>query len=474
VELSGDGGVFDMRAAKSRNFLFGLALAGLVSLLVASAALSSSGASSDGPPFIALGSVSALGKNKQLCASGTVCYTPAQLQAAYDWPTGRRAPDGSGQTIVVVVAYGNPGVETDLQQFDQLFDVPPTHLSYCGQNGVNPDDPDAPGWAVETSADVEYAHALAPGARIVLAIAPTDNLSDLAATEVQCVPRYPGAIVSQSFGEDETDAATDPTVQAAILTLHHLFVAATNNWGDTFVAGAGDGGATDGNDTAVAAYPASDPLVTAVGGTEGLPYPGGLLRGNGNRYGAEQVWNEGDFIDAATGGAPSMIFPRPTYQNGFTNSSTRTVADVSWNAAVNGGELVVFSGQVGNFGGTSAGPPPWAALFALADEERAQNHQDSLGQANPELYAIAAGRRNYNQDFNDVTQGSNALDSDIGYTAGPGYDLPTGLGTPDVSNLLNDLVGGPSNHRGDGDGDPGRPGHGGNGHGGRHRAWAGG
>jgi subtilase family serine protease len=319
---------------------------------------------------------------------------------------------------------------------------------------------------------------MAPGARIVLATAPTDNLSDLAAVEAQCVPRYRGSIVSQSFGEDETDAATDPTVQAAIVTMHHLYVAGTAA-GDTFVAGGGDGGATDGADTAVAPYPASDPLVTAVGGTEGLPYPGGLLRGgygffgnNGGSYGAEQVWNEGDTFDLATGGAPSMIFPRPTYQNGFTHSSTRTVADVSYNAAINGGELVVFSGQVGNFGGTSVGPPHWSAIFALANEERAQNRQDSLGQANPELYAIAGNRREYGQDFHDITQGTNALDSDIGYPAGQGYDLPTGLGTPDVSNLLGDLVGGSSNHRGDGDGDPGRPSHGGyNSHGGQHRAF---
>jgi subtilase family serine protease len=258
-----------------------------------------------------------------------------------------------------------------------------------------------------------------------------------------------------------------------------VFVAGTLQ-GDTFVAGAGDGGATDGNTTAVAAYPASDPLVTAVGGTEGLPYPGGLLRGNfgfwgnnGGSYGAEQVWNEGDEFDLATGGAPSMIFPRPAYQNGFTTSPTRTVADVAYNAAINGGELVVFSGQVGNFGGTSVGPPHWAAIFAIADEERAQNREDSLGQANPALYAIAGNRREYSQDFHDITQGSNALDSEIGYQAGPGYDLPTGLGTPDVSNLLGDLVGGPSNYRGEGDGDPGRPGHGGYGRAGNDRAYAG-
>jgi subtilase family serine protease len=428
----------------------------------------------DGATFVPDGPMSASavaagkgGKPNALCP-GKVCYTPQQLQAAYDYPTGKNAPTGAGQTIVIVVAYGSPTIESDLASFDALFGIPPATLSYCGTNGVNQGDPDAPSWGPETSADVEYAHAMAPGASIVLAVAPSDDDNDVANTAASCLPKYPGAIVSQSFGDDEDLIPAD-----AVNTLHTTFGAAVAA-GGTLIAGTGDFGASDGDPYPIAAYPASDPLVTAVGGTEGLPYPGGLLRGNSNRYGAEQVWNEGDTFDLATGGAPSMIFPRPGYQNGFTNSSTRTVSDVAWNASINGGELVVFDGQVGNFGGTSTGPPPWSAIFALADEQRAQNHQDSLGQANPELYAIAAGHRNYNQDFHDITQGTNALDSDIGYQAGPGYDLPTGLGTPDVSNLLSDLTGGPSNHHGDGNGDPGRPGHGGNGHGGRHRAWAGG
>jgi subtilase family serine protease len=458
-----------MLAAKSRKLAFALAAVGIVALLAAASGRSTSVAATTGPPFVPLGSVSSLSgyakQNKSLCP-GMVCYTPAQIQQAYDWPTGRRAPDGSGQTILIVDAYGNANVATDVQQFDQLFNISaPAQLSFCGApNGAV----DNPGWAVETSADVEYAHAMAPGAQIVLVVSPSDSLTDLAATEAQCVPQYPGAIVSQSFGEDETDAATDPTVLAAINALHSLYVQATAKWGDTFVAGAGDGGATDESDAAVAAYPASDPLVTAVGGTEGLPYPGGLLRGGfgwwgnlGGGYGGEQVWNEGDSFDLATGGAPSMMFQRPSYQNGFTQSPWRTVADVSYLAAINGGELITFGGEVGNFGGTSVGPPHWSAIFALANEERAQNHKDTIGQANPELYAIAGNYRSYRQDFHDITVGSNALDSDIGYQAGPGYDLPTGLGTPDVSNLLGDLVNGGSNHRGDGNNGPGRPGRGG-------------
>jgi len=416
-----------------------------VACVVAPALLSTGSSSSatfhpDGSTFVPNGPVSsfsgAAGRGRSLCAQGLSCYTPQQLQTAYDFPTGWRAPTGAGQTIVVVVAYGNPQLESDLAAFDSLFNIPSTTITYCGTNGVNQDDPDAPSWEVETSADVEYAHAMAPGARIVLAVSPDDDDDTVAGTVATCLPHYPGAIVSQSFGDDE-----DLIPTSAVNTFHAAYQAAVAA-GGTMVAGTGDFGATDGDTYAIASYPASDPLVTAVGGTMGLPYPGGLLRGN--NYGAEQVWNEPSF-DAGTGGAPSILFGEPSYQRGFNHSSVRTVADVAFNASINGGELVVFDGELGNFGGTSAGPPPWSAIFALADQSRAAAGEGPLGQANPALYNVASNRHEYGDDFNDITVGSNAVDTgpgtDIGFPAGPGYDIPTGLGTPDVSNLIGDLVG---------------------------------
>jgi subtilase family serine protease len=466
-----------------------LAAIGVIALLAAATGHSSSRRAAGGPPMIALGSVSSLSaygrQNRSLCP-GIVCYTPSQIEQAYDWPSGRRAADGTGQTIVVVDPYGSPTAQTDLDQFDSMFNIPSTTISYCGSpNGLlNQGDPDAAGWGPEIAQDVEWAHALAPGAKIVLAVAPGDeNLQDFATAEAQCVPQYPGAIVSQSWGEEEHaaecnpgDSDCDPTFRTAAATLHTVYLQATNQ-GDTFVAGAGDDGAANydytGVDAPSANYPASDPLDTAVGGTEGLPYPGGLLRGNfgffgnnGGSYGGEQVWNESDA--GATGGAPSMFFPRPNYQNGFTHYNTRTVSDVAWDGAGNGGEVIVFQGGVYDFGGTSLGPPAWSALFALADEERSQNHEDSLGQANPELYAIAGNGREYRQDFHDITVGNNGFDSDTSFQAGPGYDLPTGLGTPDASNLIGDLAGGSSNHYGDGGGNPTWPSQGGNGNGNGH------
>ena len=495
-----------MSAAKSRILAVLVGLCAVIALAAGSSGASGAAAVAPaGKIFIPSGPVSAL----KAGASPTcqlLCYSPAQFQQAYDWPTGRGAPDGRGETILIVVAFGSPSIESDLASFDQSFGIPGTQLRYCGAPNTGSSDPAENGfWGPETSADVEYAHAMAPGAQIVLVIAPTDDVGDIAATEASCLPQYPGAVVSQSFGEDETDAS-DPSVAAAYASLHSTFEAATNA-GGTIIASSGDFGGAGADclegvsdcSTAVAEYPASDPLVTAVGGTEGLPYPGGLLQAtqNGGRhystnddvtpagkfgggggsgggygpsygYGGEQVWNEDEqqLIEAATGGAPSVLFKEPSYQRGFNNSQWRTTSDVSYDGAFNGGEAVVYGGQVGVFGGTSIGAPHWAAIVALADEQRSS--RDPIGELNPDLYALAGNRSSYRQDFHDITQGDNIVEGTPGFSAGPGYDLPTGLGTPDVSNLISDLSRSSSHRNGYGEG--GWQGYGGHfrGHTGRH------
>ncbi|MBV8597980.1 MAG: S53 family peptidase [Actinobacteria bacterium] len=368
------------------------------------------------------------------CPAQPVCYTPAAIQQAYDFP---KDLTGAGQTIVVLVPYGNPSVGDDLAQFDSAFGVAPP-VSLTTVSGM-PTGAEGSGatvyWGVETDASIEWAHALAPNASLVVAAAPTDDSSDLAATAAQVLPQYPGAIVVQSFGLDET---TDGFAgdRAA---MHAAYVAAAAA-GDTIVAGAGDFGATDGGPVAVAQYPASDPLVTGVGGTEGSPYPDGLV-GKDGRYGGEQVWNEGSTFDAATGGAPSVLFTAP-YQTALTGVAARETPDVSINAAIDGG-VAIFDSDIGGFvtfGGTSAGSPMWGAIFSLANEARLRSGRVPLGPANPALYAIAANPGQYRNDFHDITVGSNALDSPIGYNAGPGYDMASGLGTPDVARLVRDLA----------------------------------
>ena len=172
----------------------------------------------------------------------------------------------------------------------------------------------------------------------------------------------------------------------------------------------------------MAAYPASDPLVTAVGGTQGRPYPDGLWRSPGG-YGGESTWNEGEVYDLATGGAPSIFFPAPFWQRAAGGGRARSVPDVAYNAAVDGGVLVYNAGHVYTVGGTSAGPPQWSAIFALAGELRARAHRPPLGFATDNLYRLARSGSS-RADFHDVTDGDNRLDSDIGFAARPRLRRP--------------------------------------------------
>lgn len=396
------------------------------------------------------------------------CYGPYELGKAYNFPSNL---DGRGQTIVIIDAYGQPDIKQDLSNFDSYYGLPdPPSFTIINARGTGATDGSGAlsDWAGEVTLDVEYAHAMAPGARIVLGVAASDDNNDINAAEAQVLPRYPGAIVSQSFGEDENAPGTTRSNLAA----HLIYVGATI-LGDSILASAGDLGASAGDTppVPVAAFPASDPLVLAVGGTEGSPYftdpLGGGLFANGG-YGAEQVWNELECcsVPVATGGAPSVIFPRPPWQNGFTTSKGRVEPDVSYNAAVLGGVNTVISCYTPDqpngcdptdpffslIGGTSAGSPQWASIIAIANEARGMRGERGLGLVAPALYGIARSAHSYARDFHDITSGNNVLgsgndpsaDPSQGFFAGSGFDDATGLGTPNVGNLVSDLVGVPS------------------------------
>jgi subtilase family serine protease len=366
------------------------------------------------------------------------CYYPSFLKEAYDFPTGKDAPTGAGQTIVVVTAYGSPSIADDLAQFNQENGLPaaPSFTVLQQQaSAAGVPVPDAIfGWMLETSLDVEYAHAMAPGANIVLAVAATDDARDFAQVMREVLPHYPGSIVTQSFGADESQIIDDPATANA---LQQIYADHVSHHG-TVLASAGDFGAG-------ASFPASSPLVVSVGGTEGGRYPGGLWK-NGH-YGSEEVWNE-PFLPGATGGGPSAVFPAPPWQLGLTGTTKRATPDVAYNAAVNGGVVVNFSAFGGHFhtvmGGTSAATPQWAAIIALANELRGRQGRLPLGQATPQLYAIGRSRGDYQPDFHDITSGNNALGGDLtqapGFSAARGYDFTTGLGTPDVAKLVTDLA----------------------------------
>lgn len=370
------------------------------------------------------------------CETTQRCYRPSAIRAAYNFPS---TLDGTGQTILLVDAFGSPTIAEDLAKFDADFGIPdpPSFTILCPADGCpvfNPNDThhNQVGWSIETSLDVEYAHAMAPGANIVLVVGSTSSGNAINSAEAAAIKLYPGSVMSQSFGIPEylVHGNNNQLMQA-----HRNYVAATAA-GITLLASAGDSGATNANPANVtnAGFPASDPLVTAVGGTEGNPYFSGLLAGGS--YGAEQVWNEPAF-GAATGGAPSRFFAVPAYQSGL-GLTTRTTPDVAYNAAIQGGVLVLDSTLGGFFlvGGTSCGSPQWAAIIALANQSAGR----PLGFVNPAIYKVAESA-SYGNDFHDIAIGDDKLfETQNGFSAGPGYDFTTGWGTPNVSNLIPDLV----------------------------------
>jgi len=447
------------------------------------------------PHFVQLGPDTTLPNGLPLCRSASlgniVCYTPRFIKKAYNFPS-IATLDGTGQTIVIVDAFGSPTAASDLALFDAVFGIPapPSFTIFCGNSptpfdvstcpnvNINNQNPHGQfGWTIETSLDVQYAHAMAPGAAIVLVVAATNSGNAINAAETAAIAAYPGAIFSQSFGIPEIfltgNGNNGQTNQAKANYVNGVAV------GDTFFASTGDTGATFGTSTAMGNFPSSDVHNVGVSGTQGLPYnatgtlqpcptstpfscTSGLSAYHGpcvlgrtvppncvaDGYGGEQVWNEPSFA-VATGGAQSLIIPAPSYQSGL--GITGRGPDVSYNAAIDGGVLVVYGGlSVGPVlfivGGTSAGSPQWAGIAALANQARASASKGPIGDLNPTLYKIYHGTApytgaSYGNDFHDITVGDNQLvGTPIGYAAGAGWDLATGLGTPNVANLVADLV----------------------------------
>lgn len=432
-----------------------------------------------------------------LCRSGNphvrnlVCYSPNFIRAAYNVPSNL---DGTGQTILIVDAFGSPTIQHDLEVFDNTFGIPapPSFTILCPVDGCPTFAPnnafhDEVGWTFETTLDVDYAHAIAPGANIVLVVAATSSGNAINDAEARAISLYPGSIMSQSFGEPEWLVHAN----SAQFMQGDLNYQAAQAAKITVFASAGDWGATNCFSASIqcvsfanAAFPASDPLVTAVAGTEGLPYnvsgtlsscgmgqtcTSGLVTYTGPcqvgarpgfptgctpvGYGGEQVWNEQQpfptfGIGTCTGGAPSLFFTAPSYQKGLTITDTtgatstvtmRVNADVAYNAAGDGGVLSFYSALQAFgvpprwvvFGGTSAGSPQWAGIAALANQ--AAGHP--LGFLNTAIYKLAGN------GFHDITVGNDQeITTPIGFKATTGWDAASGWGTPDVAKLIPLLI----------------------------------
>jgi len=344
-------------------------------------------------------------------------YTPAQMQAAYGFSSiafNGTAGTGSGETIAIVDAYDDPRIQADLNAFDSYFGLPATTVSRVNETGGTTSYPASDptgGWELEESLDVEWAHAMAPGASIMLVEA-----SSASGTDLLAAVKYGAAhanVVSMSWGGSEFSGET--AYDSAYF----------QQAGVAFVASSGDGGAP-------ASWPAASPNVLSVGGTA-------LTVGAGNVWSSEVGWN-------GSGGGPSAYESQPSYQTGVVTqtSASRATPDVAYDASPSTGvsvyDSVPYQGQTLGWvevGGTSAGAPQWSALLAIADQGRALSGQPALNSTVPQevmniLYKNPAA-------FHDITSGTSA--GSPPYSAGPGYDYVTGLGSPMANLVVGSLVG---------------------------------
>jgi subtilase family serine protease len=368
-------------------------------------------------------------------ANPPTCYGPDQIRGAYDIQSVLDSGvTGAGRTIVIIDAFQSPTITTDLAQFDALWKLPaPPAFNLIAPDGLTPFDKtkgNQRSWSAEISLDVEWAHAVAPGAAIDLVLAKSDQDADILSATQYAVANNLGDVISQSFGEAEMCA--DPN----LIRQEHALFGTAGDKSITLFASSGDTGAAqptcDGSALILSAStPASDPYVTAVGGTALT------TAGTNGRYQAESAWS-------ATGGGFSTLYRRPGYQAPFQdNNKQRGVPDVAYDAdTAHSGVIVVWSAfaptgtfQYWRFGGTSVGSPQWAGIVALADQKGGHR----LGAINTGLYHIGKSDA-YGSAFHDITTGSNGIGAITGFTAAPGWDATTGLGTPDVANLIPLLI----------------------------------
>ncbi len=377
--------------------------------------------------------------------TGNPCYSPQEIQNAYDLtPLLNAGYTGAGQTIIIIDSFGSPTIANDLSTFDAGYGLPAppsfTVLAPLGTVPFDPSDSDQVGWASETTLDVEWAHALAPGAGIVLLTSPVSEtegvqgLPEFLQLEQYALDHHLGKIISQSWGATE-NTLFDPAGLRVMADFERFYLrAALENV--TILSSTGDSGSANINISGnyypfpTVEFPASSPLVTAVGGTS-------LSADTNGNYQSETVWND---AHGASGGGVSQHFGEPLYQYLLPASVQkelhhhRGIPDVAYNADPGTPILVYksFAGTPGYYtiGGTSEGVPQWAGI--IADGNQLAGHP--LGLLNLRLYLLRG------MGFHDVTAGNNNLHGVPGYNAATGWDLATGWGSPDVSVLLPRLV----------------------------------
>lgn len=340
-------------------------------------------------------------------------FVPSQIRHAYGFDL--IANQGAGQTIGVVDAYDDANAESDLGVFSKQFNLPScTTGNGCFRKIYSSGRKPAANsnWSVEISLDIEWAHAIAPQAKLVLIEAPSNNLSDLL-SGVDVAVRNGASAVSVSWTAGEVSSERN---------LDNHFVAN----GVTFLAASGDTGAG-------VPYPAASPYVIAVGGTS-------LTLDRSGNYFSEVAWS-------GSGGGLSRYENEPLIQEQFAipddSRGARGVPDVSYNANPGTGyaiyDSIGINGSKGWFqvGGTSAATPQWAALIVITNSQRAAARKANLTSTNGTLYSTA--KTNLGANFHAVTIGTNGS-CGVLCDALAGYDYVTGLGTPQSKVLIPALV----------------------------------
>jgi subtilase family serine protease len=346
-------------------------------------------------------------------AGPTYGRVPATVRHTYGFDL--LSNQGQGQTIGIVDAYDDPNIEADLGVFSQQTGLPAcTKANGCLRqvyaNGSKPALNAS--WTMEIALDVEWAHAIAPKANIVLVEAASNGNSDLLHA-VDVAVTSGASVVSMSWGSPENVFETSSDTHFS----HN---------GITFTASSGDNGSG-------MQYPAASPLVVSVGGTS-------LTTDAAGNYSTETGWS-------GSGGGESIAENEPAFQALFAlpndSRGKRGMPDVSYDGDPSSGfaiyNSVSYQGFVGWYeaGGTSAGAPQWAALFAISNSMRAASGKRLLTATPAMLYTAA--KASYGTYFHDVTSGTNGKCGAL-CTAANGYDFVTGLGTPKAGALIPTLV----------------------------------
>lgn len=414
-------------------------------------------------------------------------YSPDEMQTAYNMKAlYSQGWDGTGETIVITDAYGSPTIRQDAEVFSQLYGLPdltPENFQVLRAPGAS-NNPNTPGWDTETSLDVEWAHAMAPGAKIALVVGPT-NHSDLDEAINWAVVHHLGNTISNSWGS--TEGFGNPAQFDRVNRI--LEMAAVQGIDVNFSSG-DDGDFAPFIGFKSVSFPASSPFATGIGGTS-------LALGAGNAIGFQTGWgtnltriadtlaagnpptvpplNQG--FQFGAGGGDSLTFAKPDFQASLPGN-VRKVPDIAWLAdPYTGAEFIqTVDGQlgVGVIGGTSLAAPMFSGLMAIA----AQKAGHGLGQAASLVYNLPAGAvadvtavgspDNVTGVVNGNPVSANALaapldgvttymsafynspfstrwfvitfGTDTSLETGPGWDNVTGVGTPNGVNFVNAIA----------------------------------